>query len=299
MRILVLTALMMLGASVSLEAAIVYLKDGGQVRGTVVSATAADLKLHTPDGTLTIAAERILRVDYAETPTPAEPPAPPARTSQRPLREIGGGPEPTQMFSLGLGFATPASRVNFESTGGGTASNGDTGLFFGTQYAYSLSPRTAIGFNIEYLGRSPTGSQSLVPETNTDVSGGTFLLMPTVKYAFTSRGNARPYLLAGVGANRTSTVVDATPNVGFGWSDTGTAETRTLVDDSRWGLAYTGRVGIDFLVSEPSVFSLEFGWTGVDNADAEATRAGKDLGLEEVTGNVSAVTFAARWGWRF
>jgi hypothetical protein len=94
-------------------------------------------------------------------------------------------------------------------------------------------------------------------------------------------------------------VIEATPNVGFGWTDTDSAETRTLVDDSRWGFASTVRMGVDFALADPSVFSLELGWTRLANPSYQATRAGQDLGLNSVTGNQDALAFAARWGWRF
>lgn len=295
--------------SASANAAIVYLKDGSQVRGTVVAATAQDLQLHTPDGTLNIAADRILRVDYAESATPAAPEAPSSQIGGPPARDVRRSgprrrpaPEPeeetSQLFSLGFGFSAPLSRVDFSSTGGGRGDNGDSGLYLGAQYLHDVSPRLGAGFNIEYLGRSPSGSQSLLPEANTDVSGNTLLLLATMKFSFTDRGAVRPFVLAGLGANQTSTIVEATPNEGFGWSDTNTGETRTLVDDSHWGLATTARLGLDFMF-DPSIFTLEFGWNGLTNANAQATRAGRDLGLDHVTGNLSALTFAARWGWRF
>ena len=52
------------------------------MRGTVVSATAQSVQIHTPDGLLTISSNRILKIDYSDqqqeaapTPAPAAPPA--------------------------------------------------------------------------------------------------------------------------------------------------------------------------------------------------------------------------------
>lgn len=301
-KLFLIILLGILAAPVS--AAVVYLKDGSQVRGTIVSATARSVRLHTDNGDLDIQASQIRRVDYAEdepqvVPTVREAPEP-VVVRRRPSREEATAEEGgDQMFSIGFGFASPVSRVDFSSTGGGTGDNGDTGLLLGGQYSYFLSPRLATGFDVEYLNRSRTGSQSLLPNSNTDVFGNTLLMLATARYSLTNHGTARPYILAGIGPNRTSTVVEATPDDGFGWSDTSTSETRTLVDDSHWGLAGTARFGIDFMLADPALFSLEIGWTGISNSSYGATRAGKDLGLDNVSGNLSFMTVAARWGWRF
>lgn len=285
------------------SAAIIYLKDGSRVRGTVVSATARDLRVHTDNGTLTIDVEKISRVDYTETAAPeGGPPSEPSTPVRR--ARMDAAPERAredlrQMFSINLGFANPLSRVDFSSTGGGTGDNGDTGFVLGTQYHYFTSPRLGVGMNLEYVNRSRNSSQSLLPSANTDVHGSSLLLLGTLRYSLSTRGTVRPYLLAGLGTNRTSTIAEATPNAGFAWSDTSTNETRTLVDDSRWGLATTARFGLDFMLADPASFSLEFGWTGISNSDYTATVAGKDLGLEKVKGDLDLLTVAARWGWRF
>jgi opacity protein-like surface antigen len=303
--------------STAANAAVVYLKDGSQMRGTVVSATARDIKLQTPDGVLTIAADRIRRVDYSndaepsDAPAPAEPaPAPPPRSTA--IENEGYAPSRTalgegaQTFFIGLGLTAPLSRVDFSSTGGGTDSNGDAGLMLGTQYNYYLTNKLAAGFNVELMNRSATGSQSLVPDASTDVSGNSFLVLATLKYSLLNRGAVRPYVLGGVGANRTSTVIDATPNPGGLWCEdsdptcaNGTAETRTLVDERKWGLATTARFGLDFVLADPALFSLEFGWTGMPNSSYSSTQRGKELGLTNVSGNLDVFTVAAKWGWRF
>jgi hypothetical protein len=124
-------------------------------------------------------------------------------------------------------------------------------------------------------------------------------MMPVLKYSMIDHGWVRPYLLAGVGFNRTSTFIEAQPQPGFQWNDTESDETRTLVNESHWGIAETARVGIDFIQFSPSFFSFEIGWTGISNGSYGATQSGKDLGLNSVTGNLSYLNIAGRWGWRF
>jgi opacity protein-like surface antigen len=306
-RFLLLLGLLIAGFANEANAAVIYLKDGSQVRGTIVSATARDLQVHTPDGTLNITTERILRVEYAETaasaPAQAEPTPttlPPARSERlaRPL-ELQTLANTRQFFSLGIGVAAPLSRVDFSSTDGGSDNNGNPGLLLSGQYLYGLTSRLSTGVNLEYFNRSGTNSQSLLPESNTDVFGNTVLMLAALKYSLIDHGGVRPYIMGGVGTNYTSTVVEATPNIGFGWSDTDTAETRTLVDENHWGFASTARLGVDFSMMDPSVFSIEAGWTRLSNGTYSATRAGKDVGLTSLSGNQNVLTFAARWGWRF
>lgn len=292
---LLLILTLILGSSA--QAATIYLKDGTQLRGTIVSATAADVQIHTANGSSTVTTDRIQRIDYAE---PEPQPQPVMQPAVQPVRyETLRRPEGRQLFSLGLGAAVPLSRVDFRSAGGGTDDNGNTGFLIGTQYLYGLTSRWSVGGNLEYFNRSMTSSQSLLPESDTNISGDTLVIMPTLKFSLIDHGYARPYVLGGVGTNRTSTVAEATPNFGFSWSDTNTAETRTLVDDAHWGFASTLRFGVDFELMDPSVFSLEFGWTRLSNGTYAPTPSGQDLGLNALTGNQNVMTIAARWGWRF
>lgn len=296
-----LLSLTLLLAAVSSQAAVVYLKDGSQVKGTVVAATAGDIQLHTPNGSLTIPSERIQRIDYVESETrlaPAPEPIPAPRQRARRLtynNDVTGN----QYFSIVFGGAIPLSRVDFASTGGGSDSNGDAGLLLGTQYLYSINSHWSTGLSLDFFTRSAGGSQSLLPLSETEVSGRTLLLMPTVKFAFVDRGYARPYFSAGLGGNRTSTVIDAQPNLGYAWSDTNTDEPRTLMDDTRWGLASSLRLGVDFQLMDPSIFSFELGWTRLANGNYSPTQAGKDVGLTSLSGQQDILTIGLRWGWRF
>jgi len=278
------------------QAAVVYLKDGSQVRGTIVSATARDLQVHTVDGRLSISTERIQRIDYAEVERASSDPVVPSL-----VRHPVSPPDPDsyrQFFAVGMGVGAPMSRMDFTSTGGGTATNGGAGFHLTTQYLHSLTSRWSAGMNVEFMNRG-SETQSLLPNSTTEVSGNSLLMLAAVKYALTDRGSVRPYVMGGVGPHYTSTVVDATPNAEYMWDDSDSWETRTLVDQRHWGIATTARLGLDFLVSPESTLGLELGWTRMMTDDYAATSAGRDLGLESVTGNQNALTFAVRWGWRF
>jgi hypothetical protein len=126
------------------------------------------------------------------------------------------------------------------------------------------------------------------------------MMLGVMKYSLTDRGQARPFILAGLGPDRTSTVIDVTPNPGYGWPPDGTSfETRRFVDESNWGIASTLRFGIDFHFMEPALFSLELGWTEISNGRFQATAPGQDSGLSSVTGSIGAINILGRWSWRF
>jgi opacity protein-like surface antigen len=285
--------------------AVITLRDQTKVEGTVVSATARDIQVHTGRGEVTIATDRIARIDYSESESPpvaAAPAAmhePPTEPTHYRVTRAESYRETHQTFSLGLGAAIPLSRVDFSGTGGGTESNGDTGILIGGRYLFDLSPNLSVGPDLEYFHRSRTQSQSLLQESNTDVFGNTLMLLANAKWSFVSRGPARPYLLGGVGANRTSTIAEGTPNPGFSWSDTDSTETRTLVDQAHWGFASHLAFGIDFPMWELATFGLEFGWVYLGNSPYEATPAGRDVGLTSLTGSQHALTISGRWSWRY
>ena len=74
-----------------------------------------------------------------------------------------------------------------------------------------------MSFDLSFFNRSRTGSQSLLPNANSDVYGNTLLMMATLRYSLTDRGWARPFILGGVGTNRTSTILETTPNTLISW----------------------------------------------------------------------------------
>lgn len=283
------------------EAATIYLKDGSKIYGTVVGATARDVQVHTTDGNLRIDTSRIHRIDYSESESiqaPADtnlPPEPSARRrTESPDNDLEG-----DSFSIVLGLASPMTKVDLSAAGGETDDNGDPGFLLGAQYLHALDRRWSAGFGVEYFNRSDNDSSALLSFADTAVGGNSVLLLSLFKYSLRDSGAARPYLMAGLGANRTSTEIDAKPLFGFAWSDTNSDETRQLVNDSRWGLASTLRLGVDFITMDPAFFSFEVGWTQLSNSRYPATAAGRDLGLTSVTGDIGAFTVMGRWGWRY
>ena len=305
-RILIAFALAL--AAGTAQAAIVYLKEGGRLEGAVVSSTDVEVVLDTAQGRVRIGMDRIRNIDYAQgAPSAPAPAAEPPREEYRVVRRRRFAPAeepafepPRQLLTFDFGLDTPLSGVGFNGTaGGGSGSNGGTGPAFGLQYIYESSSRVGWGLEFHDYERGAADSSNLLPSAETRVFGETLLLLGVVKCSLTDRGGVRPFALFGAGAHRTTTTIDAEPLPGFGWPDTRTGEARRLVDDSAVGFAASARLGLDFGFADPSVFSLEAGWTLLTSASYRATPQGQALGITGVTGPLNYFTFAGRWGFGF
>jgi opacity protein-like surface antigen len=308
MKTLILFTIILGIAASSAAAAVVYLKGGGSLQGTVVKSDARQVVLDTSQGRVGIDASRVQRIDESGAPSPRapSPPAAPAvRSEPAAARKSADLFEPrNQSLSLDLGLAAPLSSIDFSGISfggvpGGQANNGDVGARIGLQYLYFPSPRAGWGGEVAYVGRSATDSPGLMPNAFSHVSGDSLVLLGDLKYSLRADGDVRPYLLLGAGAHYTSTTVDVRPNPGFVWSDTLTDEGRRLVDGSSWGPALSVRLGLDFMFAEPSVFGLEAGWTGLLNAAYRATSQGQASGLSGASPMLNFFTLSGRWGWSF
>lgn len=277
-------------------AAVVRLKDGGRIEGSVISATPQEVVIQTAGGSRRIDAALVQTIEYEPSALPPAPSKFSPGWSGEPYLPAAG----RNLFSFGLGLAAPLSDVDFGSIGGGSASNGDFGPLLGVRYLRAVTNRLAAGLDLDYLHRAGTNSPGLLPLANSSVSGDNLLILALARWYLIERGFARPYLLGGAGVSRSWMRVEAEPIRGFAWTDTNTDESRRLVDDSAWALAATARLGIDFNwdVTDPAVFGIEAGWTALKSRRYGATRSGQDLGLDSVTGRLNLFTLATRWSWR-
>ncbi len=304
MKITILLGMAMILAG-SASAAIVILKDGGRLEGTVLRDSGGQLVLQTAQGTVSIPSANVQTIEYGEggpaaAPVPAAPPEPlPPRRRRRRYSDEELFGAMSQNLSIDLGLAAPLSDINFSGIGGGSASNGTVGPLIGVQYLHDISSRLAAGAELQYASRGATDSPGLLPNSEAHVFGDSVVLLALLKCFLADRGRARPFILVGIGADDTSTTVDAHPDFGFAWSDTGTAETRRLIDGSAWSLASTVRLGVDFDLRHADTLTLEAGWMGMSSASYGATGQGAALGLSGVSAALEYFTLAARWGFRF
>ncbi|MBI2789536.1 MAG: hypothetical protein HYX59_12720 [Elusimicrobia bacterium] len=278
-------------------AAVVRLKDGASLEGTVISSDARELVIRTPAGPRRIDAALVRSVEYeAATPAGPTPSPPPAAPPSEPWRSGD-----KNIASFGFGLAAPLSHVDFHAVGGGHANEGDLGPLLSVRYLRSATSRLAAGLDLEYLHRPATVSPGLLPLADSSVSGDNLLMLAVARWHLIDHGSVRPYLLGGAGASRSWTRIESAPIRGFAWTDTGTDEARRLVDDSVWAFAAAARLGVDFdwEFADPAVIGLEAGWTALESRTYGATRSGRDLGLTSVSSRLNLFTLAARWSWRW
>lgn len=296
MRTAPVAFLFILLAAAPAGAAVVRLKDGARIEGTVVSATDREIVIRTAAGPRRVDAALVRSVEYETETAPAAAPRPPAAPGKEPWRS-----EDRNIVSFAFGLAAPLDDVDFASIGGGRANDGDLGPLLGVRYLRSFSSRFAAGLDLDYLHRSATDSPNLLPLANASVFGDNLLMLAVGRWHLLDSGSARPYLLGGAGASRSWTRIEAAPIPGFAWTDTNTDETRRLVDDEAWAFAAAARLGVDFNweFADPAVFSVEAGWTALESRTYGATRAGRDLGLSSVSSRLDLFTLAARWSLRW
>jgi hypothetical protein len=283
--------------SASADAAVVRLKDGTVHVGTVVGATAQDIRLLEGGRVLTIETDRISYVDYAA--GSAAPAAPSAAAPVSPASAAWGGGVGRHQLSLEVGLTVPTTSVGLEQAGGGRDPVGGTGPAFGAEYLYDVKPRLALGLDLQWLGRGSNSSFKLLSNAESAVGGGSFVFLGAAKLDLRGSGNARPFLLLAAGGHRTTLRVDSQPVLGFVWADTQTFETRRLIDGSSWGPAASARLGLELRNWDPSFFRVEAGFTALSGATYGATPAGRAIGLSGVSAPVQLVTITGRWGWRF
>lgn len=190
---------------------------------------------------------------------------------------------PPQEVNLEIGAAQPISDIAVNSMGDGKGRDGAPGVESGLQYFYDpASPKFGVGFDLDYLQRMPWDSHNLIPNASSDVSGQSYVILAAIKYRLDTEviSAGTPYVEAGVGAGLNSTVITAQPEpYSTGWVNTGTYESRELVDDSRWVPAASVKFGMDFQISARASLGAEVGWTGLADADYDSTAAGKAAGI--------------------
>ncbi|MDP3543109.1 MAG: hypothetical protein Q8T11_11645 [Elusimicrobiota bacterium] len=204
-----------------------------------------------------------------------------------------------RMVSIGFGLVEPVSKVHFGGgVGGGSADNGDLGVGLGAQYVHFLTPRLGAGLEADYVTRDGTLSTRLYPAADASVRGDTWLMLALLRYSFLRRGAATPFVLLGAGGAWNKTTVDVKPSE---WADTGTRETRRLIDDAAWTPAASARLGVDLDLDAagPGFVTLEAGWTGLAHAGYAETPRGRALGLEGIRAPLSLLSFTARYSLRF
>lgn len=208
-------------------------------------------------------------------------------------------------LSLNVGAGIPISNVdvsNVCSGGvcGGKEKAGSTGLSIGGQYLYNLREDIGIGVDVNYFGSGDKTSSTFIPRGESTLSSKMTTVLAVYKYTFTTKGAVWPYVIAGLGFGSSNLKVDAKPAAGFVWADTGTAETRSMMDSTKTVFASAIGLGMDIPINQRIALGGEVRWVGCGSANYDSTQAAKSgFGVNGVDGSLNQVLVTAKVGYKF
>jgi opacity protein-like surface antigen len=203
-------------------------------------------------------------------------------------------------LTLNGGVSFPLSKIDFSDQGGGSAKIGSTGFSVGVQYLYNIFPRLGFGVEINEYGYGAMESQSLIPLTDTTINYKSLVWLGIVKYSFRTEGKMLPYGLFGVGVHNSSMKITTKPQPGYAWADTGTPESRTLVDDSSANLAVAVGIGFDIPINDRffTGFETRYQYCASTTYGVPMNMA-RLTGLSEIHGAVAMVNLTGKVGMKF
>jgi hypothetical protein len=162
----------------------------------------------------------------------------------------------------------------------------DGGGLIGGQFLYFTSDSWAVGVDISHASFGDKDSNQLLTNRLTDSSADNTSGLFVARLSY-PRGRFRPYIQGGFGVHHTSVELTGVPFNGTTWADTGTAETRTLLDDGHLGMALEGSVGAYVYFTERFFIGAELKVLDLPGKDFQPTSAGLQEGLLAPNGAVS------------
>lgn len=121
----------------------------------------------------------------------------------------------------------------------------DASSFVGAQYLWDPSRNLGVGMDINFLGDS-SATRRLISGAPTAWQTKSLVVMAVLRYYAASTSLGKPYLLLGLGAHRTTLLVDD--------------ELAPIIDSPQWGLASALGVGWEIPVPDPFLLGAEGRW---------------------------------------
>lgn len=180
------------------------------------------------------------------------------------------------------------------TTGKATAAGSAHGL----RYLHSRTPFIGLGLDVDFLRPEDENSDKVIANGNALTSIDSASVLGVMRLGPTEE-TLRPYFLVGLGMHFSTVRIEAAPNPGYGWADTMTAEKRTLIDASAKAAAIKIQGGADYAITDNFLAGLFLAWNHMGSAKYEATEQAKSLGIDSVSGTMSAITFGINLVGRF
>lgn len=202
--------------------------------------------------------------------------------------------EPANDAQLLIGMVKPTTQIE----GAMKDDMGEAGLHIGGRVMHRLDSIISVGGELSLLAPGEANSSVLLTNANTTSKVSSVLFLAEMRVR-RSQGSVRPWGIAGLGGHSTSLKIEGAPRAGFVWSDTGTRETRTGIDSSKAGIAFTAQAGLDFIVSDRLTMGVAGAWYGLGKTTYDATPAGRTIGLTGVEGGISYLGLTGNVAYRF
>jgi len=206
----------------------------------------------------------------------------------------------SQTVAINLGGAIPLTKLDLTGVGGGTAKVGTSGIFAGGQYLYQILGHLGVGADVNYSNFGDNTSSTLIPAGDSTISSKALVALAIAKFNFLTEGKVLPYLLAGIGIHNTNLKIDTKPSPGFFWLDTGTTETRNVLDDSATNFAFGVGTGLDIPMTQNLIFGVELRYQYLASSTYATTPMTQQAtGITDVKGAASMINIFGRLGYKF
>lgn len=278
----------------STDAPFLVLQNGVVLRGVVASTAEDGLVMRLPRRSIAQIGPEAEPVAVA--PADTAPSAPPSDVWKTEPRLDSEALSSTRLneFSINLGGFVPLSRLTLQ----GTDAVAGYGAAFGAQYLRDVTSAAAVGVGIERLNGGSHNSDTLLANANTASQTESTVALLLGRYSI-NEGSFRLHVLGGVGIQETNLQINSAPQPGYTWTDTGTTETRTMVNSTQSTAALMLQPGFDAYLSDAVWVGAGLAYYYLGAATYDATPAAQKFGLSNVHGSLAGVQLTANLNLRF
>jgi opacity protein-like surface antigen len=189
-----------------------------------------------------------------------------------------------QELSLEAGAAFPTGVNHFSD-------QEKIGLIGGVRYLRMITSKFGWGVQADYY-HFAAKTHPLTDQYGAQLNARSWDNVATAeimgRYSILPDARVVPYLHSGVGVTYFHQISEGAPLGDARWSDTGTAETRHLLDTSSVGFSYSAGFGVETNLTNSLVLGLETAW--------------RIFGVSQTSFGTSAInvpSVSLRLGWRF
>lgn len=200
----------------------------------------------------------------------------------------------TGEFLLGPAFSTSKISINAEDK---AAANG---LALGARFLGKAGKNLSAGLEVQSLSMGEATSNTMITNGVTTSKFSSLLFLVEAKLA-AEEGALRPFALMGFGFHSTSLKIASTPQAGFAWLNTGSRETRSVVDSRKTSAAATLQGGAEAPIGERFVAGLSAAWYYLGSAtygsSSEIRQTSPAFG--GIKGSLSSIALLASASYKF